>query len=641
MLKTNSIPEPMKNIIKRILILTSVTFLLNFALKAQVNYQPIVPQILAPDGTPYMTWSDITKYTRVYHVDQNHPGASDKNDGTEEHPFLTINHAAQVVRAGERVCIHSGIYRELVRPKYSGEGADRMIAYEAAPGDQVIIRGSRVINSSWTRSIDPNDKDNIAGTTNGTLKPGSGSIFSKQLWMTTLPETMFENGYFAFRIPNCSNEEIDLMEWALRWKGRIPYSLPRGMLFQEGQRLTQLASYEDLVRLPGSYWVAADGLTIHIHPFGGVNPNTALFEAALQPHIFQPESAGMGFIRVSGLIMEHCANGFLRTGVGALFTMGGHNWIIENNTIRQINSLGIEAGFQIYESRDKRYTKRTDPDTGYNIIRNNKISECGGAGIRGLGVTKALVEKNHIVDCGWQDIEFVWEIAGIKLLLAHGTLVRDNHIARIQGGCGIWLDWDNINSRVTGNIIHDVNTVQGAVFVEASQVMNLVDNNFIWNINGQGVRIADTDNTIIAHNLFANVSEELVYAKVATDRSLGGRRLTSKGNRIINNLVVDQGKPITSDDPSNIADYNVYVSIKASKMPVKDTGEHSITVNGEMAFDTDNFLLTWKPASPLPTVPLVKNCDSDFFGRERTTGQNVPGPFLGMENPVTLKLNKY
>jgi alpha-N-arabinofuranosidase len=630
----------MKNIIKRILILTSVAIVLNFPLKAQVNYQPIVPQILAPDGTPYLTWSDITKYTRTYHVDQNYPGASDHNDGTREHPFLTINHAARLAKAGERVIIHSGIYRELIRPKFSGEGADRMITYEAAPGEQVIIRGSRVINTSWKYSIDPNDKENMARAS-GAINPGTGNTFSKKLWMTSLPESLFENGYFAFRIPNCSNEEIDLMEWALRWKGRIPYSLPRGMLFQEGQRLTQLSSYEDLVRLPGSYWVAADGLTIHIHPFGGVNPNTALFEAALQPHIFQPESAGMGFIRVSGLIMEHCANGFLRTGVGALFTMGGHNWIIENNTVRQINSLGIEVGFQVFESRDKRYTRRTDPDTGYNIIRNNKISECGGAGIRGLGTTNALVEKNYIVDCGWQDIEFVWEIAGIKLLLARGTLVRDNYIARIQGGCGIWLDWDNKNSRVTGNIIHDINTVQGAIFVEASQVMNLVDNNFIWNISGQGVRIADTDNTIIAHNLFSNVSEELVFTKVATDRSLGGRRLTSTGNRIINNLVVDQGKPFISGDPSNVADYNVYISTKTGKIPVKDSGEHSLSINGEMAFKSDNLILTWKSGSSLPTVPLVKSCEYDFFGRGRSTVQNVPGPFLGMENTVTLKLNKY
>jgi hypothetical protein len=630
----------MKTIIQRLLFLNALAFALTFVFISDVSCQSEGMQTLLADGTAYLTWSDITKYTRTYHVDQNHPGASDKNDGTREHPFLTINHAAQLVKAGEKVCIHSGIYREMVRPKFSGEGADHMISYEAAPGDHVIICGSRVINSSWKLSVDPNDKDNISGITNGTLKPGSGNIFSKQLWMTTLPESLFENGYFAFRIPNCSNEEIDLMEWALRWKDRIPYSLPRGLLYQEGQRLRQLSSYEDLVRLPGSYWVAPDGLTIHINPFGGVNPNGALFEAAIQPHIFQPENAGMGFIRVSGLTLEHCANGFLRTGVGALFTMGGHHWIIENNTVRQINSLGIEVGFQIYESRDKRYTRRTDPDTGYNIIRNNRISECGGAGIRGLGVTNALVEKNYIVDCGWQDIEFVWEIAGIKLLLARGTVVRDNYIARIQGGCGIWLDWDNKNSRVTGNIIHDINTVQGAIFVEASQVMNLVDNNFIWNINGQGVRIADTDNTIIAHNLFANVSEELVFAKVATDRSLGGRRLTSKGNSIINNLVVDQGKQIITDDPSNIADYNVYISTKTDKTAAKDAGEHSLALNGEMSFDYDDELLFWKSGASLPNVPLVKSCESDFFGRVRTTSQNVPGPFLGLVNPVTLKLNK-
>lgn len=629
----------MKTNIQITLILTAALFTLNLITKSEVNCQSTVHQTLLADGTPYMNWSDNTQYTRTYYVNQNHPEASDKNDGTEEHPFMTINHAAQLVKPGERVCIHAGIYRELVRPKLAGNGADQMIAYEAAPGEQVIIRGSRVINTKWRLSVDPNDKENISAMLKGNLKPGgSGNIFSKQLWMTTLPESLFENGYFAFRIPNASNEEIDLMEWALRWKGRIPYSLPRGLLFQEGHRLEQLSAYEDLIRLPGSYWVAPDGLTIHIHPFGGVNPNGPLFEAAIQPHIIQPQSAGLGFIRVSGLILEHCANGFLRTGVGALFTMGGHHWIIEGNTVHQINSMGIEVGFQIYESRDKRYSRRTDPDSGYNIIRNNKISECGTAGIRGLGVTNALVEDNYIVDCGWQDVEFLWEVAGIKLLLARGTMVRNNYITRIQGGCGIWLDWDNKNSRVTGNIIHDINTVQGAIFVEASQVINMVDHNIMFNISGQGVRVADTDNTIIAHNLFANVSEELVVAIASTNRSLGGRKLTSKGNRFINNFIVDQGKPIQSNDPSNVADYNVYVSTKSGQTPKKDSGEHSVAINGEITFDTDHLILTWKSASPLPMVPLVENCKSDFFRRERTKDHNVPGPFQGLGNPVTLKL---
>lgn len=107
------------------IILTLILFSLGFIAKAQakagITYQPLVPQIFLPDGTSFMSWSDITSYSRTYHVSQNNPKASDENDGTEELPFRTINHAAQVVKPGERVCIHSGIYRELVRPLFSGK----------------------------------------------------------------------------------------------------------------------------------------------------------------------------------------------------------------------------------------------------------------------------------------------------------------------------------------------------------------------------------------------------------------------------------------------------------------------------------------------------------------------------------------
>ena len=76
---------------------------------AEVHYQPAIPQALLPDGTPFMTWSDLTHYTRTYHVSQNNPRASDENDGTEERPFRTINHAAQVVKPGEHIWIYAGI----------------------------------------------------------------------------------------------------------------------------------------------------------------------------------------------------------------------------------------------------------------------------------------------------------------------------------------------------------------------------------------------------------------------------------------------------------------------------------------------------------------------------------------------------
>jgi hypothetical protein len=584
---------------------------------AEVHYQPVVPPTLLPDGTPFLTWSDLTHYTRTYHVSQNNPLASDENDGTEGRPFRTINHAAQVVKAGERVWIHAGIYREVVQPRLSGEDQDRMIAYEAAPGEQVIIRGSRVISTKWELSVDPNRPPRAADEVDQNVMLGFPAyIFSKQLWMTTLPDSMFEGGYFPLRMPNITEAEFKGMDWALKWMGRFPYVLPRGLLFQDGRRMVQLAAYEDLVRLPGSFWIAPDRKTVHIHPFGNANPNGRLLEAAVQPYIIQPQTSGLGFIRISGLILEHCANGFRGAAFG---TRGGHHWIIEGNTLRQVNAVGMDPGNQ------------------YNIIRRNRISDCGTAGMHGSG-THALVEDNEVVDCGWQDAKFHWEVAGIKLFGCRGALVRNNHVARILGGDGIWFDWGNQNARITGNVLHDITTVQGALYVEASPIANMVDHNFLWNINGQGVRLADTDNAIVAYNFFGHVSEELVASKVATDRSLNGRKLTSTGNRVVNNVVVDQGKPILFQDPSNSADYNVYVSTQPDRTAVKDAGEHSVAIHADVTFDEGRLLLSWKPASPLPTAPILKGFESDFFALEPTADRNIPGPFLGLANPVTLQL---
>ena len=607
---------------------------------AAIHYQPVVPQVLLPDGTSFATWSEATRYTRTYHVSQNNPQASDENDGTEDHPFRTINHAAQVVKPGERVWIHAGIYRELVRPRLSGEGPDRMIAYEAAPGEEVILRGSRVLTTKWKLAVDPrydapNPTDGASEKKKTTFPP---NIYSKQLWQMTLPDELFENDYFPFRTPNTTDDELALMPWASKWKGRIPYSLPRGLLFQDGRRMAQLATFEDLVRLPGSYWVAPDGKTIRIHPYGGGDPNGRLFEAAVQPHIIQPQAERLGFIRISGLVLEHCANSFLRSGVGALFTMGGHHWIIEGNTVRQVNSLGIEVGDQPYERRDRRAPDRNGRNVGYNIVRRNRVSDCGTAGIRGLAVSHALVEENDVTHCGWQDAEFHWEVAGIKLLITRGTLVRNNHIAHLVGSAGIWLDWDNQNSRVTGNVIHDISGVNGGIYIEASQKENLIDDNVLWNIDGIGVRLCDTDNVTVAHNLFGHVADELVMCRVGGERTLHGRKVTSTGNRVFNNVIVDPGKPALFDDPSNVADYNVYVSTQADQTATKDLGEHSVAIHGDMTFDAARLLLDWKSASLLPTAPLVKSCQEDFFGHERTQDQNIPGPFLGLEKPVTLQL---
>ncbi|MBM3237267.1 hypothetical protein FJZ31_13320 [Candidatus Poribacteria bacterium] len=108
--------------------------------------------VIMPNGKPFEFWDDTTEYIRVYHVAGEHPDASDEGPGTESNPFKTINRAANLLQPGEKVIVHSGVYRECVRPARGGSGPDKMIAYEAAPGEDVTIKGSEIWTPKFTHS---------------------------------------------------------------------------------------------------------------------------------------------------------------------------------------------------------------------------------------------------------------------------------------------------------------------------------------------------------------------------------------------------------------------------------------------------------------------------------------------------------
>lgn len=86
----------------------------------------------------------------TYHVDQDHPRASDENSGTERSPWKTINHAAAVLEAGDTVLVKEGTYdvgaspswaAPAVGPAHSGT-ADSPITFQACRGHRVTITTS-------------------------------------------------------------------------------------------------------------------------------------------------------------------------------------------------------------------------------------------------------------------------------------------------------------------------------------------------------------------------------------------------------------------------------------------------------------------------------------------------------------------
>ena len=60
--------------------------------------QSLDPPVILPDGREFKTWEKPLKFTRTYYVGKNHPEASDKNPGTKELPFKTIDRAAQILQ---------------------------------------------------------------------------------------------------------------------------------------------------------------------------------------------------------------------------------------------------------------------------------------------------------------------------------------------------------------------------------------------------------------------------------------------------------------------------------------------------------------------------------------------------------------
>ena len=68
------------------------------------------------------------------------PNGSDTNEGSRAHPWATVNHAANVLKAGETVYIRAGIYTptQQIQAKHSGT-VDAWITYSAFPGEPVII----------------------------------------------------------------------------------------------------------------------------------------------------------------------------------------------------------------------------------------------------------------------------------------------------------------------------------------------------------------------------------------------------------------------------------------------------------------------------------------------------------------------
>ena len=83
---------------------------------------------------------------REFHVSVN---GHEANDGSPGAPLKTISEAAAKAQPGDTITVHEGVYRERINPPRGGTADDRRITYQAAPGANVVIKGSEPI-AGWS-----------------------------------------------------------------------------------------------------------------------------------------------------------------------------------------------------------------------------------------------------------------------------------------------------------------------------------------------------------------------------------------------------------------------------------------------------------------------------------------------------------
>ena len=639
-----------------------------------------------PHGQRFNFWEKDIRITKELHVNCNADNADDGNDGSKNRPFKTIQAAANIADAGTRVWIHAGEYRETVCPMHGGSDAEHMVVYEAVPGEEVIIKASEEVtefkkSEGWEMR-----------------RIGIEADFDKvRIWEAKIDPDKYR-GYNPFCAINMIHDRL-YIEYDKT--DMLTYLNRRGMVFCDGKPLLQVPLYCNMAEHEGSYWVEANGMTVHFRLPGDDSPDNHRIEFTCREQCFAPDIPFLSYIKVKGIICAHAATGAPVPQRGAISAYRGHHWVIENCTVDWSNCVGIDIG-------DECWHHTHEPRiTGRSVVRGCTIKDVGVCGIAGLGASEMLIEDNIITGTGWQKMELSWEAGAIKLHFSVNGLIRRNIFKDTLRADHIWLDVENQNNRITANLFLDGIEQREAIFIECSRDdVNLIDNNIFWNVegrfdpsklpvepgstgwykmselegvNGYAVYGEGTDHLQVVNNFIGNVRSAGYFQRPTSFRfgEFGMRGGTSRDASIVNNIFYDcKEAAIKFPTADNYSEGNVFtrqfgggylrvinpapqtnLDLQAWKefygFDKKGTeARFKVDIDTEkftMVFNEDDAVCeaaSWNEKSPrmlpdpaaLSPVWGYKGINSDFYGNGYSF-MRIPGPFANIKSGEVISID--
>lgn len=459
-------------------------------------------------------------------------------DGSQAHPFRTIQEAADLAAAGDEVLVYPGIYREFVHPRRGGSESQRIV-YRSIEPRKAVITGAEILtgwqdlgNGLWRAEI----RNEVFGNFNPYQELVSGDWFMGGVIAHRGDVYLNHKSlYEVLSLKEVKNPTPSLSSWD-----------PKGSLYQ---------------------WFSEVGqeTTVFYCNFRDRDPNQEEVEISVRPACFAPETTGLGYISLCGFTVREAATqwapptAFQEGMIAPHWSIG---WIIEDCDIYESKCSGISLGKYRQTENDNKWLKWkykdgtqtqrecvclaqadgwTKKTVGSHIIRRCDIHDCGQTGIVGhLGGVFSIIEDCHIHHINNKQNLAGAEIGGIKMHAAIDCIYRRNHIHHCTRG--LWLDWQAQGTRVTQNIFHD-NTLpvfqedplaqkgmsedekeearrkQKAIFagmgedifVEVSHGPTLIDNNLL--LSDRALKLA-CQGVAVCHNL---ITGSLVSIGIGTD----------------------------------------------------------------------------------------------------------------------------
>ncbi|MBX7258069.1 MAG: carbohydrate-binding protein [Candidatus Hydrogenedentes bacterium] len=408
--------------------------------------------------------------------------------------------------------------------------------------------------------------------------------------------------------------------------------------------------------------------------FINVGPNSHNVEINVRQTVFYPENTGINYITLRGFNLCKAATNWApptAEQIGIVGTNWSKGWIIESNTVSHSVCSGIALGkhgdefdntsadtAEGYVKTIERAIQRgwSGDNIGHHTVRNNTIYACEQTGIVGsLGAVFSTITGNSIHDIHVRQLFTGAEMAGIKLHAAIDVEIRGNHISRTCRG--IWLDWMNQGSRVTGNLFHD--NISEDLFVEVDHGPFMVDNNVFLSPT---TLLSLSQGGAYVHNLIGGAIHIIAYDARMTpyhkahSTEIAGMHDNPCGDDRWYNNVFIQRADMTPYDTAKLPVWmsgNVYLKgakpskheVEALALPDVDPGVQLVDKDDGtyLEFAVDPAWSSGKGCQVVNSELLGKAAISgapyeqrdgspfrlteDFFGKERTTPTPTPGPF--------------